>query len=119
MNRDMPLFTLMTMVKEEKDITAVRDEIYKTIERFQTTPVDAQKLSDVKKRMKYGFLMGLDSSDKVAEALARIIAITGGIEAVDKLYDIVEQISPEDIRHAAEKFYTANRRTVMVLKGEK
>ena len=69
MNRDMPLFTLMTMVKEEKDIPAVRDEIYKTIERFQTTPVDAQKLADVKKRMKYGFLMGLDSSDKVAERL--------------------------------------------------
>jgi zinc protease len=119
MNRDMPLFTLMTMVKEEKDIPAVRDEIYQTIAQFQKTPVDAKKLAGMKKRMKYGFLMGLDSSDNVAERLARIIAITGGIEAVDKLYDALDRVTPEEIRRAAEKYYQPNRRTVMVLKGEK
>jgi zinc protease len=119
MNRDMPLFTLMTMVKEEKDIPAVRDEIYKTIAEYQKTPVDSKKLADMKKRMKYGFLMGLDATDKVAESLARIIALTGGIEAIDKLYDTIEVITPDDIRRAAEKFYQPNRRTVMVLKGEK
>jgi zinc protease len=119
MNRDMPLFTLMTMVKEEKDIAAVRDEIYKTIAQFQSTPVDAKKLADMKKRMKYGFLMGLDSSDNVAGALARIIAVTGGIEATDRLYETIAAITPEDVRRAAEKFYQPNRRTVMVLRGEK
>lgn len=119
MNRDMPLFTLMTMVKQEKDIATVRDEIYKTIAQFQNTPVDAEKLADMKKRMKYGFLMGLDSSDKVAGALARIIAVTGGIEAIDRLYETIESITPEDVRRAAEKFYQPNRRTVMVLRGEK
>jgi zinc protease len=119
MNRDMSLITLMTMVKEEKDIPAVREEIYKTIAQHQTTPVDAKRLAEVKKRMKYGFLMGLDSSDKVAGALARIIALTGGIEAVDKLYDAIDRVTPEEIRHAAEKYYQSNRRTVMVLKGEK
>jgi zinc protease len=119
MNRDPSLFTLMTMVKEEKGIAAVRDEIYKTIEQFQKTPVDAKKLSDVKKRMKYGFLMGLDATDNVAHGLARIIALTGGIEAVDKLYDAIERVTPEDIRRAAEKYYQPNHRTVMVLRGEK
>jgi zinc protease len=119
MNRDLSLITHMTMVKNEKDIPMVRDEIYKTIARFQTNLVDAKKLSDVKKRMKYGFLMGLDSTDKVAGALARIIAITGGIEAIDRLYDALDRVTPEDLRHAAEKYYQPNRRTVMVLKGEK
>ena len=108
------------MVKDEKDIAAVRDEIYKTIEKFQTTLVDAKKLADVKSRMKYGFLMGLDASDKVAEALARIIAVSGGIEAVDKLYDAL------DPRHGRgnpprppKNIINPTRRTVMVLKGEK
>jgi zinc protease len=119
MNRDPSLFTLTTMVKDEKDLAAVRDEIYKTIERFQTAPVDAQKLSDMKKRMKYGFLMGMNSSDNVANALARIIALTGGIEAVDRLYESIDRVTPEDIRRAVEKYYQPNRRTVMVLKGEK
>ena len=63
--------------------------------------------------------MGLDSSDRVAHALVRIVAITGGIEAVDKLYDAIEQVTPEDVRHAAETYYQSSRRTVMVLKGEK
>ena len=119
MNRDMSLITLMTMVKEEKDIPAVREEIYKTIAQYQTTPVDAKRLAEVKKRMKYGFLMGLDSSDKVAGALARIIALTSGIEAVDRLYDAIDRVAPEEIRRAAEKYYQPDRRTVMVLKGEK
>jgi zinc protease len=118
-NRDLSLFTLMTMVKNDSDIPKVRDDIYKTIEQFQTSLVDAKKLADVKKRMKYGFLMGLDSSDKVAGALARLIAITGGIEAIDRLYDALDRVTPEDIRHAAEKYYQSNRRTVIVLKGEK
>ena len=36
--------------------------------------------------------------------MARIIALTGGIEAVDKLYDAIDRVTPEDIRHAAEKY---------------
>jgi zinc protease len=117
MNRDLPLFEIYAMVKTEEDVNGVRDEIYAAIRKFQTELVDAQKLQDVRKRNKYGFLMGLDTPDRVAGGLARLVAITGGIDVVDRLYAKFDTITPEDIRRAANAYFTPERRTVVVLKG--
>ncbi|MGD0654776.1 MAG: pitrilysin family protein [Thermoguttaceae bacterium] len=118
MNRDAPLFTIVAMVKNPVDIGSVQKDIEETIKEFQSTPVSEQKLADVKRHDKYEFLDGLDSPDRVAEALVRYIALTGGIEAVDKLYAEYDRVTPEDILRAAKEFYRPERRTIAVLKGE-
>jgi zinc protease len=105
------------MVKKEEDLNTVRDEVYRTIAQFQSTPVDAKKLADIKRRNKYGFLMRLDTPDNVAGQLARLVAITGGIDVVDRLYAQFDTITPDDIRNAATKYFTPEARTVVVLKG--
>jgi zinc protease len=117
MNRDTPLFEIDTMVKKPEDIAYVRDEIYRTIERFQARPPDPAKLDQLKRRTRYAFLMSLDAPDHVAGRLARIIALTGGLEALDRLYAEVEQVTPEDVQKAARKYFQPQRRTVVVLKG--
>jgi zinc protease len=117
MNRDVPLFEIYSMVKNVKDINAVRDEIYGTLEYFKTTPVELKKLDDLKRRNKYSFLMELDTPDNVAGGLARFVAVTGGIAIVDQLYKALGSITPEDIMNAARKYFTPERRTVVVLKG--
>ena len=62
--------------------------------------------------------MDLDTPEKVAEALGRFVAVTGGIEAVDQLFAASEKVTPQDIMHAAGKYFVPERRTVVVLKGE-
>jgi predicted Zn-dependent peptidase len=62
--------------------------------------------------------MGLDTPGNTAGTLARTIALTGGIEAVDQLYATMSGLTPEDIRAAARKYLQKDRRTVLVLKGE-
>jgi zinc protease len=119
MNRDAPLWTIAAMVKNPDDINSVQKDIEETIKEFQTTPVSEQKLADVKRHDKYEFLDGLDSPDRVAEALIRYIALTGGIEALDQLYATYESVTPEDILRAAKEYYRPERRTIAVLKGEK
>jgi zinc protease len=119
MNRDVPLWSIIAMVKNPDDVDSVQKDIEETIKEFQTTPVSEQKLADVKRHDKYEFLDGLDSPDRVAEALVRYIALTGGIEAVDQLYATYERVTPEDILRAAKEFYRPERRTIAVLKGEK
>ena len=54
----------------------------------------------------------------MASRLARTIALTGGIEAVDQLYATMDKLTPEDIRAAAQRYLHNERRTVLVLKGE-
>jgi zinc protease len=117
MNRDQPLFEVASMVKQPDEINYVRDEIYRTLEDFKTTPVDPARLRDLKRRTRYGFLMGLETPDAVAGALARFVALTGDIAAVDALDNALDAVTPEDIQRAARKYYTPERRTVVVLKG--
>ncbi len=117
MNRDVPLFEVYSMVKKAEEINYVRDEVYKTIQEFQTKPVEEKKLSDLKRRNRYSFLMGLDTPDNVAGGLARFVALTGGIEVVDKLYEQLMNVTSQDIMNAATKYFTPERRTVVVVKG--
>jgi zinc protease len=119
MNRDLPLFEIYSMIKNEDDINYVRDEVYKTLEQFKSSSVEEKKLNDLKRRNKYGFLMGLDTPDHVAGGLARLVAITGSIEVVDQLYKQLEKITADDLQSAAKKYFTPEKRTVVVLKGAK
>jgi zinc protease len=118
MNRDAPLWTIIAMIKNPEDIDSVQKDIQETIKEFQTTPVSQQNLADVKRHDKYEFLDSLDSPERVAEALVRYIALTGGIEAVDKLYAQYDRVAPEDILRVAKQYYQAQRLTIAVLKGE-
>ncbi len=118
-NRDPGLLSIFTMVKDENDVSNVEQEIYKAIEYFQDNYVDEKKLNDLKSNMKYGFLMSLNTPDNVAGNLARFIAMTGGISAVDELYQSLEKVTPEDIINAANKFLVKQKRTVVILKGGK
>jgi zinc protease len=95
----------------------VRDDVYKTIADYQKTMVDPQRLNDLKKRNKYSFLMNLDTPNKVAGGMARFVALTGGIEVVDRLYAQFETVTPAELMKAAQKYFVPERRTVVVLKG--
>jgi zinc protease len=116
-NRNMPLFGIYAMVKKAEDIDYVRDQIYHTLEGLKTKPVDEKRLGEVKRRNKYSFLMELDTPDHVAGGLARMVALTGGIAAIDQLYSESDKITQRDITAAAKKYFETNRRTVVVLKG--
>ena len=116
-NRDPGLWNVYTMVKDAADLPAVLAEIDRTVSTFRDTPVAAAKLEKLKKRLKYSFLMNLDTPDKVAGRLARLVAITGGIASVDALYRAYDAVTPEDIRQAVATYLTPARRTVATLKG--
>jgi zinc protease len=117
MNRDPSLFSVTAVVESAADLNSVRDAIDRTLEDFKTKPVDEKRLQDIKRQKKYAFLMELDSPEKVTQALARIIALTGGVAAVDQLYAAYQQVTAADIQRAARKYFDPQQRTVVVLKG--
>jgi zinc protease len=117
MNRDIPLFEIVSMVKEANDLNEIRDQVYRALEEFKSNLVDAKRLNDLKRRKRYQFLMNLDTPDKVDSRLARIVALTGGIDAIDVIYRQLEQVTPQDIQNAAKKYFIPEHRTVVVLRG--
>jgi zinc protease len=117
-NRDPKLYDVYARVKKTEDIDYVVREINQTAEKFKTDLVSQEELENIKKRTRYGYLMRLDTPGQTAGGLARTIALTGGIEAVDQLYGTLADVTPEDIRAAAQRYLQNERRTVLVLKGE-
>ncbi|MCI0470704.1 MAG: hypothetical protein L0Y73_03500, partial [Candidatus Aminicenantes bacterium] len=118
MNRDPELNTVMAMIKKAEDVDYVKAEIEKTIQKYRTEVMDKKKLEELKSNLKYSFLMRLSSTARVAGSLARIIAVSGGIESLNTYYQTLETITPEDIKMAAEKYFTDKRKTEILLLGE-
>lgn len=119
MNRDPKLNTILAVVKKEEYIDIVKKAIDKTIEKFQREPVAKELLERQKKRMKYSFLMSLTTPSAIASRLARIVAITGGISAVDEMYELLDRITPQDVQKAVQKYFVPQKRTIVILRGEK
>lgn len=118
-SRDPKLYDVYTRVKDEADIPYVLAELDSTVDRFKNELVSTEVLENIKKRTRYGYLMGLDTPGNTAGRLARTVALTGGIDAVDQFYATLAMLTPEDIRAAARKYLRKDHRTVLILKGEK
>ncbi len=114
-NRDPGLFGVYTRVKDAKNIDAVRQAIYASIEQAKTTPVSAERLASIKSHVKYAFAMGLDNPDAVANALSQYINLTGDPESVNRLYATYDNVTPEDIMRVVQKYFSQNNRTALLL----
>ncbi len=117
-NRDPGLIDVYARVKDPEKVDYVLAEIDRVIADAQAAPPDARRLEDLQARLKYGFLMNLDTPSHVARRLARLIAVTGGIDAADELYAAYGRVTPEDVQTAANEYFVPERRTVAVLRGD-
>lgn len=118
-NRDPFLWVIWAMVNDDKDIDYVKSEILATADYYKKNLVSKSELENLKKRYKYMYLMNLDTPAKVAANLAREIAITTSVESVDIGFNTIDKITPEDIQKAAKKYFNAEQRTIVTLKGSK
>lgn len=115
-NRDQGLNLIYAQLKDKTDFSYLEEEIGKTIEKYQTQAVEIEKLNDLKKRIKYSFLMSLNSPDEVASGLANFVAVTGGLEGLETEFETMEKVTPEDIMEAAKRF-VSEKRTIVRLTG--
>jgi len=116
---DPSLFTVFSRVKAEKDVDSIRESIVSTLNGFKDTPVETKKLDAVKKNLRYQFALSMDNSQAIASELAGAVALRRSPETLNKLYAMYEQITPEDLRNVARKYFIENGRTVVTLSGPK
>ncbi|HZF29815.1 MAG TPA: pitrilysin family protein [Gammaproteobacteria bacterium] len=116
-SRDPGLLDITTRVKDPHKVDYVLDAIDATIAEYRATPPAADRLAALQRRLKYGFLMGLQTPEAVASGLAQFIALSGGLDSVDTLYATYAAITPADVQTAAQSYLSAQRRTVGVLRA--
>ena len=116
---DPYLFTVSSRVKADKDVDGIRESIVSTLNGFKDTLVEAKKLDAVKSNLRYRFALSMDNSEAIAGALARAVSLRRSPETLNRLYAMYEQITPEDLRTVARKYFVENGRTVVTLAGPK
>ena len=114
---DPSLFEVVARVKRPEDVDYVRDQILATVKQFSEKPVDAAKLDQVRKRLRYESALRMDNSDAIASILAQYIALKRTPETMNALFEQYAKLTPDDIRQAAAKYLTANGRTIATLSG--
>ena len=115
-NRDPGLLEIYARVKDPAKVDYVLGVIDETIAKLRAEPPDAKRLADLQKRLRYGFLMGLQTPDAVADRVAPFVALSGDLTGLDRLHATYGAITPADVQAAAERYLRAERRTVGVLR---
>ncbi|MBX0291966.1 insulinase family protein [Hymenobacter sp. HSC-4F20] len=110
--RDPYLLTIRASVVKPQDLPYVKEQITKALEELKTKPVDAKRLADTKSALKYSFLMGLDAPDQIANALAQFIWLTGDVNSLNRFYALYDQVTPQDVQAAAQKYFVPEHLTV-------
>ena len=113
--RDATMFNIFTRVKEVANVEMVEQEIYKALEEAKNVPVDEERLASIKSHMKYQFAMGLNSPRSVAQTLAHYIGLTGDPETVNRVYELYDRVTAEDIQYVTKKYFTDENKTVVKL----
>lgn len=112
---DGELFAIFSRVKDQKDVDYVRDQILATFKRYTTELVPQAKLDATRSRTRYSLALGMNSSEAIASILAPYISLRRTPETLNQLFTLYNQITPEDIRAAAAKYFVDRNRTIVTL----
>jgi len=117
--RDPYLLVFSATLRDEKDLAYVEEEIFKELERLKKELVSEELLSDIKSNLKYSFANSLGTTDGIAGSLAYYINLATDPGTVNRLFDLFEKVTPEDIQEMCKKYFIRTNSTVVTLSGGK
>jgi zinc protease len=114
---DPYLFGVIARVKKVSDLKDVEQQIIDTLNGFKDTLVSTEKLNTIKRNFRYDFALRLDNSEAIAATTASYVALRRTPETINRVYEMYERITPEDLREVARKYFVENHRTIVTLTG--
>lgn len=114
-SRDPYLISIQASFINKDDFQYVRDEIAKAIENIKANGVDPKLLQETKSNLKYGYAMGVDNPDAIANSVGHYIYLTGDPNSLNKLYSLYDKVTIDDIKMVAGKYYIDNGLTIATI----
>lgn len=112
---DPPLFTILTRVREPDRFGDVRVRLLEEVDRVTAELAEAERLEATKSHMKYRFLLSLDTADSVANTMAHYLSLTNDPQTVNRVYELYDRVTAEDVRRLAKEYFRPNNRTIVTL----
>jgi len=117
-NKDPGLFAIGARLTDAGHAQAVTDAIQRTLVQARTELLDAGKLAETQSRVKYGFAASLNTASSIAGTLARYVAYERDVETLNALYARFDEVTPEDLRAAANAVFTDRNRASLSISNE-
>ena len=114
-SRDPYLFTINVSMVDKADMQYVKDEIIKAIENVKKNGVNEEILTKTKSNLKYSYAMSIDNPSRIANSLCHFIMLTGDPESLNRLYALYDQVTVEDVKMVANKYFTLNTLTIATI----
>ena len=115
MTRDPYLFSVSSSVVKADDLQYVKDEIMKVMEAAKTKKQDETLLKETKSRLKYSFIMGMDTPSSIAEVLSYSVWLTADPESINRLYAIYDTVTSADLITIAKKYFVTTGLTIATI----
>jgi predicted Zn-dependent peptidase len=113
--RNPNLFVVFAAPRHPHTAGELEKAVLTELDRLKREPVPAEELAKIKNQIQTGFLRQLNSNSKLAYWLSYGQCLFGDWRYLTRRLEAYEKVTPEDIRRAAEKYFTARNRTVATL----
>ena len=112
---DPELFAVYARIKNVKDVDDVRQQVLATFARFTTETVNQTTLDATRSRMRYSFALRMNSSPAIAASLAPYILLRRTPDTINRVFQLYQQITPQDVRAVAARYFVDRSRTIVTL----
>jgi zinc protease len=114
-NKDPGMFSINVSLKKGESLDEVKNIIYEELEKVKNELVQKEELEKALNSEKANILYQLNRPSSVAYYLGHFQTLAGDYEYLWKLPKKLEEITPEMIQKAAQKYFIMTNRTVVTL----
>ncbi|KAA3642121.1 MAG: insulinase family protein, partial [Proteobacteria bacterium] len=114
-SKDPGLIYILARLTDPANYPAVQQAIVDTIVTARTELVDKSELDDIKSAARYGFANSLDNSEAIGNMLAAVVQYDRNPETVNQRYARLDEITPEDVKWAANHYLVDDGRIMVTL----
>jgi zinc protease len=115
---DPYLISIQASFISKDDFQYVRDQVTIAIAEIKKNGVDEILLEETKLNLKYSYAMGIDNPDAIANSLSHYIYLTGDPESLNNIYSLYDEVTVEDIKMAAAKYYVDNALIIATISSD-
>lgn len=113
--KDPFLVGLAVRVTDPARADQVKAEVLQAFAGLAAQPVSEKKLDEVKSRMRYSYLQGLNSPASIASSVAFALSLDPDLSSIDRYYEAIAEVDVQDLQTVARDVFRPEGRTVITL----
>jgi predicted Zn-dependent peptidase len=107
------LFFAVAIVQPGHSVAEAERALVEELDRLRTEPISDKELQRVKNQFARDYILGRETNQQKATALAHAVVIHNDVKTADGEFDIFMNITAADVQRVARTYFTPQSRLVM------